>query len=295
MDRRSLLSLVGALGVCGCVGIESGETDAPDPTEVGRPDRTPSDRPPAETPTPTPSPTEQRGYEVTRTPTESPTDSPTATESPTATDSPTPSPTPTATATPTPAPGELEVVDTGLMDVDEMFGPDRYVRVDVENPTGNYHGYADVEMRCLDGDGETLDTDSENVMAVPGGAVWRIYGEYYGDAEVDSVEAEVVEQDRVVPLSPPEDAEIVDAEEIESDVLSNPEIEGTVEVRAAYDYLEVLAPFYDEDGYFRATGRANESYLDADTAWGFSADATLDPPDNAAPITDRDLVLTTDS
>ncbi|WP_415379576.1 FxLYD domain-containing protein [Halosimplex sp. TS25] len=283
MDRRTFLSLAAGLGTLGgCVGIESAGTDTPEPEPVAPTELDPTEqRSSTEATAATPSPTERRGRVETRTPT--------------ATEAPTPSPTPTEMSTPTPQPGDLTVVDTRLTDVEDMFGPDRYVCVDVENSTGNYHGYAEVDIVCRDADGETIDTDRVNVMAVPGNAVWRAYGEYHGDEEVDTVEAAVGEQDRIVPLSHPDGAEIVDSEEIETDILSNPDIEGTVEVREAYDYLEVLAPFYDEDGYFRAIGRANETYLEADTRWEFSAEAILDPPENAAPITDRDLVLTTGS
>lgn len=227
----------------------------------------------------------------TETATETSTRTPVRTETETQTTTATETPTPTQTSTP--QPGALEIVETTLRDSTSRYGPEKYAQIDLANPTGNPHGYAEIHAAFRDAQGNTIDSERENTIAIPGGETWRAYLGYNEEQPIDSVETKIVDPSPVLEISPPTGAEVTSSGNV-STSFGNPEVSGKIKISKAFDYLEVLAPFYDTDGYLRGVGRANESYLEAGTTWSFTAEDVLNPPDFAAGLTDYELILTTD-
>ncbi|MFC7132696.1 MULTISPECIES: FxLYD domain-containing protein [Salinibaculum] len=278
MKRRSFL-LMSAFGLAGCTGTDTEATETP--TSIQLTEEPPATREKTSTAADFEPPTQTQ----TETPTETEAVSPTETDTETEAE--------TATRTPAPDPGQIEVVETTLFSDSAMFGPDKYAQVDIENQTTNIHGYAEVHVDFLNADGESIDTDRTNILAIPGESTWRAYLEYYGDQTVDEIDGRIVDQSRRIPITSPDGATVTESGDIRTS-LDNPQVNGTIEVTEAFDFLEVLAPFYDTNGYLRQIGRDTESHLTADMTWKFTADATLDPPDDAAGISDYELLLTTD-
>lgn len=282
--RRYLLLAAGLTGLAGCSGVLDDESDTVEPTEVSErfattttrePETTETTRTTAETATGEPAGAPETATETTGT-TET-TETATETETTTRT-----------TTESTPRPGALEIAE---VDYSEQSSDDGVARVDVANPTDRDHGYAEVEVRFLDGNGDAVSTPDANIRAVLGGDTWRAYEEYHDDEPVEDVEAVFEDRSETLEHVPPDGAEVTESE-LAGDVFGDPVVEGTIRTTAEFDYLEAVCTFYDEDGYLRTAGRTNETDVAADATWEFEVDASLG--DFGAEISDYEILLTVD-